>query len=115
MEPYTPEFRGEVLAAVDANEGTRVIAARFGVSDSWVRRIKQQRRERGQIAPKTAAPRQPKWRAWSDWLLGKLAARPDIYLRELQAELKAERDIDACLTTISNACRALDQSRKKRR
>ena len=41
MEPYSEKFRGDVLAACDANEGTRAIAARFGVSDSWVRRIKQ--------------------------------------------------------------------------
>ena len=66
MDPYTAEFRGEVLAACDANEGTRVVALRFEVSESWVRRIKQQRRETGQVAPKTAAPRQPKWQAWAD-------------------------------------------------
>jgi transposase len=115
MDPYTAELRGEVLAACDANEGTRVVALRFEVSESWVRRIKQQRRETGQIAPKTAAPRQPKWQAWADWLVAKITARPDIYLRELQAELKQERSEEVCLTTICSACRALDQSRKKRR
>jgi transposase len=115
MEPYRAEFRGEVLAACDANEGTRSIAVRFKVSDSWVRRIKQQRRETGQVAPKIAAPRTPKWHAWADWLMAKLAARPDIYLRELQAELKQERSVEVCLMTICNACRALEQSRKKRR
>ncbi len=115
MEPYSTEFRGEVLAACDRNEGTRVVAVRFNVSESWVRRIKQQRSETGQIAPKTAAPRQPKWQAWSDWLVAKITARPDIYLRELQEELKRERGEDVCLTTICNACRALEQSRKKRR
>ena len=115
MEPYTAEFRSEVLAACDANEGTSVIAARFKVSQSWVRLIQQQRRETGQIAPQTAAPRQRKWQAWADWLVAKLTARPDLYLRELQAELKAERGEEVCLTTICNACRALEQSRKKRR
>lgn len=115
MDPYSPEFRGEVLAACDGNEGTQLVALRFDVSESWVRRIKQQRRETGQVAPKTAAPRQPKWLAWADWLLAKLAARPDVYLRELQAELKQELGEDVCLTTICNACRALEQSRKKRR
>ncbi len=115
MKPYSDAFRGEVLAACDANEGTRAIAVRFKVSDSWVRRIQQQRRETGQTVAKQAAPRQPKWHAWSDWLLAKLAARPDIYLRELQAELKQERGIEVCLTTFCNACRALEQSRKKRR
>jgi transposase len=115
MEPYDAEFRGEVLAACDTNEEKRAIALRFEVSDSWVRRIQQQRRETGQVAPKIAAPRQPKWHDWADWLIAKIAARPDIYLRELQAELKLERGEDVCLTTISNACRALEQSRKKRR
>jgi len=115
MEPYDAEFRGEVLAACDANEGTRTIAVRFKVSDSWVRLIKQQRRETGQVAPKIAAPHKAKWHAWADWLLAKLAARPDIYLRELQAELKQECGVEVCLTTICNACRALEQSRKKRR
>jgi transposase len=115
MEPYSSEFRGEVLAACDANEGTRDIAVRFKVSESWVRLIKQQRRETGQIAPKTAAPRQPKWQAWADWLVTKITARPDIYLRELQDDLKLELGEDACLMTICNACRALEQSRKKRR
>ncbi|MDZ4689527.1 MAG: hypothetical protein SH850_31000 [Planctomycetaceae bacterium] len=55
MDAYSSEFRGEVLAACDAQEGTRVVALRFQVSESWVRLIKQQRRETGQIAPKTAA------------------------------------------------------------
>jgi len=115
MDPYSSEFRGEVLAACDANEGTHDIAVRFKVSESWVRLIKQQRRETGQIAPKTAAPRQPKWQAWADWLMAKITARPDIYLRELQDDLKQELGEDVCLMTICNACRALEQSRKKRR
>lgn len=115
MEAYSAVFRGEVLAACDANEGTQAVALRFNVSESWVRRIKQQRRETGQIAPRTAAPRLPKWQAWADWLVAKIAARPDIYLRELQAELKEERGDEVCLMTICNACQALEQSRKKRR
>lgn len=115
MKPYDAEFRGEVLAACDTNEERRVIALRFKVSESWVRRIQQQRRETGQIAPKKATPRQPMWHAWADWLVAKIAARPDIYLRELQVELKRERGEEVCLATLCAACRALKQSRKKRR
>jgi hypothetical protein len=48
MRASSTEFRGEVLAACDAQEGTRAIALRFNVSESWVRRIQQQRRETGQ-------------------------------------------------------------------
>jgi len=115
MEPIDLEIRAEVLGACDANEGTRVIAVRFNVSESWVRRVKQQRRETGQVAPKTTPPQVPKWKDWADWLIAKVTARPDIYLRELQAELKAECGEEVCLTTICNACRELELSRKKRR
>ena len=113
--PYSREFRGEVLAACDAGEGTQAVALRFQVSESWVRRVKQQRRETGQIAAKTTRNRNPIWQAWADWLLAKVAERPDVYLRELQAELKLERGESVCLQTICNACRALEQTRKKRR
>ena len=74
MEPYNAEFRGEVLAACDTKEERRAIALRFKVSESWLRRIQQQRRETGQVAAKKAAPRQPKWHAWADWLVAKIAA-----------------------------------------
>ena len=115
MKPIAVEVRAEVLAACDANEGTRVVAVRFKVSESWVRRIQQQRRETGQVAPQATPPQEPKWKDWADWLIAKVTARPDAYLRELQAELKAERGEDVCLMTICNACSALELSRKKRR
>jgi transposase len=115
MQPYSKEFRSEVLAACDANEETRAVALRFKVSESWIRRIKQQRRATGQLAAKSTRSRRPKWHAWADWLLGKLQQRPDMYLRELQAELKQELGEKVCLQTICNACRALERTRKKRR
>jgi transposase len=113
MQPYSKEFRCEVLAACDAGEETGAVALRFEVSESWVRRIKQQRLETGQVAPKTTRKRTPKWREWADWFLSKVATRPDIYLRELQAELKQELSEKASLQTICNACRELERSRKK--
>jgi transposase len=115
MEAYSKKFRAEVLAACDLGELTHDVALRFGVSKAWVRRIKQQRRETGQVAAKTTRQRTPLWHAWSDWLLTKIEARPDIYLRELQAALHAERGEKVSLQTICNACRALERTRKKRR
>jgi len=113
--PYSKEFRGEVLAACDAGEGTQAVALRFNVSESWVRRVKQQRRETGQIAAKTTRNRKRIWQSAVDWLLAKINERPDVYLRELQAALKSERSIVVSLQTICNACRALERTRKKRR
>ncbi|GAB5405696.1 MAG: hypothetical protein Aurels2KO_39270 [Aureliella sp.] len=69
------------------------MALRFDLSESWVRRIEQRRRESGQVAPLTARRRTPKWRAWADWL----QAKPNNYLRELQADLAEELGESASL------------------
>lgn len=115
MEPYSKEFRRDVLAACDAGTGTRDAATQFHVSESWVRRIKQQRRETGQVAPKTTCNRRPTWETWADWLREAIAATPDAYLRELQMRLKQERGIEASENLIGAACRALKLTRKKKR
>ena len=115
MLSYSREFRRDVLAACDAGGGTLDVANQFRVSQSWVRRIKQQRRETGQVAPKTTRRRSPTWEAWSDWLQAAVAATPDAYLRELQARLQTERGIEVSENLIGAACRALKLTRKKRR
>ena len=115
MEPYSKEFRRDVLAACDAGEGTQAVALKFGVSESWVRRVKQQRRETGQVAPKMTRERTPTWQAWADWLQETLAAQPDLYRREIKARLKDELGIKASDGLIGRACRALKLTRKKRR
>lgn len=45
MKAYSKEFRGEVLAACDRERSTREAATHFNVSESWVRWVKQERRE----------------------------------------------------------------------
>lgn len=115
MEAYSKEFRRDVLAACDAGEVAREVAIRFRVSESWIRRIKQERRESGKIAPGTTRNRKRSWEPWSVWLSEKITSRPDIYLREIQADLKEELDVDASLQTICRACRAGGHTRKKRR
>ncbi len=39
---------------------------------------------------------------------------PDIYLRELQADLKSELGVEVSLWTICKACQAVKRTRKKR-
>ena len=115
MEAYSKEFRRDVLAACDAGEGTRSVALRFNVSESWVRRIKQERREQGKVAPLSTRRRRKIWEPYAEWLLAKLDERPDIYLRELQAAAQAELGWEVSDVTLSRACRALRRTRKKRR
>lgn len=115
MEAYSKEFRRDVLSACDAGEGTRAVALRFDVSESWVRRVKQERREQGKVAPHTKRRRRKMWEPYAAWLLAKLAARPDIYLRELVAAARKELSWEVSDVTLSRACRALRWTRKKRR
>ena len=82
---YSKERRGEVLAECDAGKGTREVALMFNVSESWVRRVKQERREQGKVAPKLTRDRIPCWAAHADWLREKVAQKPDATLLELVA------------------------------
>lgn len=115
MEAYSKEFRRDVLAACDAGEGTRAVALRFRVSESWVRRILQERREQGKTAPSSTRRRRKTWEPHAAWLLAKLDERPDIYLRELVVAAREERGWEVSDVTLSRACRALRRTRKKRR
>ena len=90
---YSKEFRREVLAACDASGGTRGVVTRFDVSKSWVRRIKQERRELGKTAPKTTRDWRSSWANWSDWLCVSVADQPDIYQHELQSRLEGEHGV----------------------
>jgi transposase len=115
VDAYSKEFRRDVLSACDAGEGTRAVALRFGVSESWVRRVKQERRELGKLAPHSKRRRRKTWEPHAAWLLAKLDERPDIYLRELVAAAQSELGWEVSDVTLSRACRALRRTRKKRR
>jgi len=114
MLPYSKEFRREVLAACDAGGTTREVALQFEVSESWVRRVKQERREQGKTAPKITRDRCKSWEPYAEWILRQLEKRSDIYLRELQAAALEELGWEVSDVTLSRACRALKQTRKKR-
>ena len=49
---YSQDLRDRVVRAYDRGMASKQIADLFAVSRAWVRRVKQRRRESGQIAPK---------------------------------------------------------------
>lgn len=102
MQAYSKEFRRDVLAACDAGGRTRAVARQFGVSEAWVRRIKQERRETGKTAPSTTRRRTPRWMNEAESIRAVIAKSPDLTLSELKAELQ---------TSLSRAtlCRALQR------
>jgi transposase len=100
MRPYSKEMRRDVLAAGDSGEGTRVVALRFDVSESWVRRVKQERRELGKTAPATTRKRTPKWTVYQQDIERLIADQPDITLQELKAALNTELSVQTLCTAL---------------
>jgi transposase len=78
MKPYSKEFRGEVLAACDRGRGTREVATHFKVSESWVRRVKQERRELNKLAPCLTRRRTPLWAAIADRMREVIREEPQL-------------------------------------
>ena len=66
------------------------------------------------MALSTTRRRRKVWEPYAEWLLAKLDAQPDIYLRELVTAAREELAWITSDVTISRACRALRQTRKKR-
>ena len=98
------------MAAYESGRQTKEIARAFDVSPAWARRLKQQKRERGDIIPRTGGGNQtPK----VDLVrLGELVSqKPDATLAELRESLK----VDCALWTICRALRRLKLSYKKSR
>src|SRR4029078_11063424 len=52
VEAYSMDLRSRVIADCDAGLGNRQAAEKYKVSPSWVRKLKQIRRETGQIGPR---------------------------------------------------------------
>ena len=49
MDSYSIDLRKRVLEDCDAGGGTRQVALKFRVSESWVCRLKQRRHESGRL------------------------------------------------------------------
>ncbi len=110
MKAYSREFRRDVLAACDAGEGTRAVALKFLVSESWVRRVKQERREQGKVAPLNTRNRIPKWVPYTDRIFQAYAEKNDRTLNELKSYLQT----DLSIQTLCRALQALKLTVKKK-
>src|ERR1700749_3368243 len=91
MQPYSVDLRERVLRDCDAGLDTRAVAAKYTVSPSWVRNLKQQRRETGSLAPRTATPGPaPTLAPHADRLRELVRAEPDRTAAEYRDQLGAD-------------------------
>src|SRR6516164_3393873 len=105
MEAYPIEMRKRILADCDAGMNTKSVSLKYQVSESWVRRLKQRRRENGEIAARKAGSTPPsKWRPHAEKITEAVRQRPDATLAELREQLGLELSIP----TLTRALKALN-------
>ncbi len=105
------DLRVRILADCDAGMTTPAVAAKYTVSASWVRRLRQRRRETGETAPRPQrhGPR-PIRQTHADALRQSVKDHPDDTLAEHRERL----GLDVSLSTLWRAFDALGLSLKKK-
>ena len=88
--PYSQDLRDRVIGSVTSGRSCRATAALFGVSVASVVKWSQRFRATGSAAAKQMGGHRPRVLSGErEWLLARIAEKPDLTLRRLLAELAA--------------------------
>src|ERR1700675_4969879 len=103
MAPYSMDLRKRVLEDCESGLASKDVAAKFRVSRSWVDRVKQRRRETGEVAPRPQTGFKKKAFAGKEDRRGaRVAATPDRTLPKWRDSLQSSG-------SLSSVWRALDR------
>lgn len=108
--PYSQDVRDKIFSAVDRGNAKSKIAEMFSVSESWVRRLVQRRREHGETAPRPMGGKRFE-KINRAKLADLVASRPDATLQELREAL----GVVCAISAVGAAVQKLGLSFKKRR
>jgi transposase len=101
-KPLSIDLRERVVAYVEAGNSRRAAAARFQVSASFVVNLMKLYRQTGSVEPHAQGGRRhAKLAAQRDFILAQVAARPDITMPELAAELRQATGTKAAPASLS--------------
>jgi transposase len=101
-KPLSNDLRERVVAFVEAGNSRRAAAAHFQVSASFVVNLMKLYRQTGGVEPRALGGRRhAKLAAQRDFILAQVAARPDITMPELAAELRQATDTKADPASLS--------------
>ena len=104
MRAYSMDLRDRVLHDSDAGMQAAAVASKYRVSASWVRRLKQRRRETGEVAPRQQRyGRHPVLASQLHTRAALIREQPDRTLADLQVALGTS----ASLATIWRAVKQL--------
>ena len=110
MKAYSMDLRKRIFADCDAGMEIRQVAVKYDVSESWIRRLRQRRRENGETAPRQRTKPPPKWLPYADALKQFVTDKPDATL----AEVKEQLAIPLSIPTLYRSLIALRFTFKKK-
>ena len=116
MAAYSIDLRQKILSAWQNKEGTqRELAKRFKVSLSFLRDFLRRYRETGQIAARVQrGARRSKLKGKEQELLKIIVTeKSDIYLREIQEQIRERQGIEVSISSLSRTLNRLKVRRKK--
>lgn len=112
---YSDDLRRKFLEAHRAGKGTlRELAERFGVSVGWAWKVSASLRQTGSMARQPQRRHGPRSKVDRGLLERLVGHKPDIVLRELQAELR-RRGTQVSIATIAVVLRQMGLRLKKSR
>ena len=118
MKTYSLDLRTRIVEAVDRQVGSQgEVAALFGVSRTWVKKLLRQRRETGSVAPKPHGGGQPpkldakKEEAVRSYILD---VKNDASLVEVQTYVARRWKVGMSQATVSRLLASLGLPRKKK-
>ena len=111
MAAYSMDLRLRVLRDADAGLPSDELAEKYSVSRARVDRLKQRRRETGEVAPR----KQTRWRtpilhAQLTELAALIRERPDRTLAELQEALRTPASLPRCAARSNGSASGLKKN-----
>jgi transposase len=116
MAPYSMDLRTRVLRDADAGLPSKDIAVKYAVSRAWVDRVKQRRRETGEITPRTQTTFRGRTLSPDEEvrLVALITVQPDATLAELRDALPTRAALSTLWRTIGRRGLTLKKNRTRR-
>ena len=89
--PYSNDLRARAIQAIDDGASCREAAERYELSPSTVVLWEQRRKRTGSFAAKSSGGSTSPLERHSEWLLGLIAAKPDLTLDEIVEAMRRRR------------------------
>lgn len=113
-KPHPVELRSRVIAFVEEGHGHREAARHFRVSPRFVNDMVILKRATGALAPRLQGNRaEGKLAPYADWLRARLAAKGDLTLDEIVAEMAAVHGVRVHRGSVGRWLHRLGLSHKK--